>query len=68
MKSSLSVKTEEFGEVELTLELSGVDSFILDGYSVDLDRELSDDELTKLDGELVGEIQYKAYESGRWYK
>jgi hypothetical protein len=68
MKGNLSVKTKEFGEVELTLELSGVDSFILDGYSIDLDRELSEDELTKLDSELCEEIQYKSYECGRWYK
>lgn len=65
--TSLNAETRDYGKVELTIELAGIDSFLVEGYSIDLERELTDDELDQLNEELRGEIEFKAYlEAGNY--
>lgn len=61
------IKDKVLGECEVVIEhgrLSCVDSFIQAGYSVTLDRELTDDELDRLQDEYAGEVQMESYSNG----
>ena len=55
------------GECELEIEhgrYSSVDSYLAKGYSLTLDRELTDTELDWLQNEYAGEIQDESYSNG----
>ena len=51
-------------ELEISIEPSSVNSFIISGYSLGLDRELTDDELNDLQSNYAGEIEYYSCENG----
>jgi len=67
-KTKLTTETKDYGKVELTIELSGIDSFIIDGYSVDLERELTENEVDKLNDEIADQVQWQAYLNGGSYR
>jgi hypothetical protein len=67
-KSNLTTETKDYGKVELTIELDGVDSFIIDGFSIDLDRELTESEVDQLNDEIADQVQWQSYLNGRSYR
>jgi hypothetical protein len=61
------IKDSILGECELEIchgSLSAVDSFIVTGYSIDLDRELTDNELNRLQNDYEAEIHEYSYTNG----
>jgi hypothetical protein len=67
--SNLSIYSPELkGNIELECELSGVDSFAFEGYHVEEDRMLTEDEISMINDNYAGEIQELAYNNGVWYK
>lgn len=63
----MKLTNTRYGEIEVEISHgreSCVDSFITSGYSITLDRELTDDELDYLQDEYAGEIQMESWEGG----
>lgn len=63
----MKIKDQILGECEVEIShgrISSVDSFLESGYSSTLDRELTDEELDRLQGEYEAEIQEISYGGG----
>ncbi len=61
------ITDDVLGKCELEIHydrFSSVDSYIMAGYSITLDRELTDSELDRLQDEYAGEIQWVSYSEG----
>lgn len=59
--------SKTLGACEVTVyvdSFSSVDSYIVEGFSYTLDRELTEEDLALLDAECVAEIQEYSYENG----
>jgi hypothetical protein len=67
-KTSFTTETKDYGKVDLTIELNGVDSFIIECYSVDLERELTEKEVDQLNDEIADQVQWQAYLNGGSYR
>lgn len=62
----MKIKDKALGECEVTINhgVSVVDSFLESGYSDTLGRELTNDELERLQDEYASEIQAESWEGG----
>lgn len=63
----MKLQDKQLGECEVEIchgQMSCVDSFIEKGYSVTLDRELTDEECERLQNEWEAEIQMNSWEGG----
>ena len=63
----ITIKDKKLGECEIEVfvpKLSAVDAYALDGYSVTLDRVLTNNELDYVTDRYAGEIQEYAYNNG----
>ena len=60
------IRDKVLGELELAIciEESAVDSYVSHGFSITLDRELTDKELEYIGKKYEGEIQMYSYENG----
>lgn len=57
----MNFNSKKFGKGHADLQLEGVDSFILQAWSEDLERELTSDEVDELQEEMSAEIQLEAH-------